>query len=231
MFSLGLVDAFSPAPLHNGRAAVELRPARPRPGEAHHMAPTFPDERPRHSDADLVRRCLGGERDAFHELTVRYYRPVGAFLLKRVQRPDVVEDLAQETFLEAYRSLKAGRRPEHFSSWLFGIAVNCCGKWLRRKRPALFDPADPPDMPAGPSFASEAEEREEQEHRLAALENGLAGLSAETRALLEMKHRQGKTCEQIAAELRQPVGTVKSHLSRAYKALRERLTPPAGETP
>ena len=58
----------------------------------HGMAPNDPD-------AELVHRCLGGERDAFHELTVRYYRPVGAFLLKRVQRPDVVEDLAQETFL------------------------------------------------------------------------------------------------------------------------------------
>ena len=197
----------------------------------HDMAPTFPDDRPRHSDSDLVRRCLGGERDAFHELTVRYYRPVGAFLLKRVQRPDVVEDLAQETFLEAYRSLKEGRRPENFASWLFGIAVHCCGKWLRRKRPALFDPADPPDTPALPSFTAEHEEREEQERRLAALEDGLAGLPVDTRSLLEMKHRQGKTCEQIAAELRQPVGTVKSQLSRAYKALRERLAPPGGETP
>ncbi len=46
-----------------------------------------------------------------------------------------------------------------------------------------------------------------------------------------MKHRQGKTCEQIAAELCQPVGTIKSQLSRTYKALRQRLARPAGETP
>jgi len=192
----------------------------------HDMAPTFPDDRPRHSDSDLVRRCVGGERDAFQELTVRYYRPVGAFLLKRVQRPDVVEDLAQETFLQAYRTLKEGRPPENFASWLFGIAVNCCGKWLRRKRPALFDPADPPDMPAAPPAGAETEEREEQQHRLAALEVGLSGLPLETRRLLEMKHRQGKTCEQMAAELCQPVGTIKSQLSRAYKTLRERMTRP-----
>jgi RNA polymerase sigma-70 factor (ECF subfamily) len=186
---------------------------------------------PTDTDSDLVRRCLHGERDAFHELTVRYYRPVGAFLLKRVRRPDVVEDLAQETFLEAYRSLKAGRQPENFSSWLFAIAVHCCGKWLRRKRPALFDPADPPAEPAMPPAVSATEEREEQEQRIAALERGLAGLSAGTRALLDMKHRQGKTCEQIAAELRQPIGTVKSQLSRAYKELRERLAPPGGGSP
>jgi RNA polymerase sigma-70 factor, ECF subfamily len=218
MLSLCLVAALSPGVMHNGVAAMDQRPDRPRPGEARPMTPTLPED-------ELVRRYLGGQRDAFHELTVRYYRPVGAFLLKRVQRPDVVEDLAQETFLEALRSLKAGKRPEHFSSWLFGIAVNVCGKWLRRRKPALFDPADPPVTPAGPSFTVEAEEREEQQRRLAALEDGLAGLPAATRTLLEMKHRQGKTCEQIAVELRQPVGTVKSSLSRAYKALRERLAP------
>src|SRR5262249_49374711 len=158
-----LVAAFSPGMLDNGAAARDQRPGRPRTGEARVMPPTFPED-------ELVRRCLGGERDAFHELTVRYYRPVGAFLLQRVQPPAVLEELAPETSLEAYRSLKQGKRPEHFSSWLFGIAVNVCGKWLRRKRPALFDPADPPDTPAVPSFTAEAEEREEQQRRLALLE-------------------------------------------------------------
>jgi RNA polymerase sigma factor (sigma-70 family) len=67
------------------------------------------------------------------------------------------------------------------------------------------------------------EELEEQQKRLAALEGGLAELPEEARRLLEMKHRQGKTCEQIAGELGRPVGTVKSLLSRTYKALRARL--------
>jgi RNA polymerase sigma-70 factor (ECF subfamily) len=196
------------------------------------MPLSTPGERPPSCpDADLVRRCLHGDRQAFHELTVRYYRPVGAFLLKRVGRPDVVEDLAQETFLEAYRSLKAGRQPEHFSSWLFGIAVNCCGKWLRRRRPVLFDATQPPDTAAVPSFVAAQEEQEEQERLLAALEDGLARLPEETRTLLQLKHRQGQTCEQIAAERGQPVGTIKSQLSRAYKALRARLAPRGEEAP
>src|SRR5262245_29430019 len=84
------------------------------------------------SDADLVQRCLDGDRQAFHALTTRYYRPVCGFLLRRLQRPDLIEDLAQETFLEAYQALHDGRRPEHLSSWLFGIARNRLGKWLRR---------------------------------------------------------------------------------------------------
>jgi RNA polymerase sigma-70 factor, ECF subfamily len=182
----------------------------------------------RWDETQLVQRCLAGDTGAFQSLTERYYRPVSSFLYKRLQRVDVVEDLAQETFLEAFRSLKTGQRPLHFSSWLFGIAHNVCGKWLRRKRPVLFDPAQPPDLVASdPEFVA-LEELEEQQKRLAELDAGLASLPEEIRQLLDMKHKHGRTCEQIAGDLGRPVGTIKSLLSRAYKTLRERLRP-AGE--
>jgi RNA polymerase sigma-70 factor (ECF subfamily) len=177
---------------------------------------------------ELVRRCLGGDAEAFGLLADRYYRPVAAFLYKRLQKADVVEDLAQETFLEAFRSLRAGQRPEHFSSWLFGVAHNLCGKWLRRKRPALFDPAVPPATPAAAPELQALEEREEQQSLLAALAAELASLPEETREVLKMKHEHGRTCEQIASRTGRPVGTIKSLLSRAYKTLRDRLRP-AGE--
>ncbi len=180
-------------------------------------------------DAEIVRLTLQGQTGAFHLLTERYYRPVGGFILKRVQRPDLVEDLVQETFLEAFRALKDGRKPEQFSSWLFGIAHNRCGKWLRRKRPVLFDPHAGPDLPAAVSEQTLREEQEEQEKLLATLDGALQHLPDETRRLLDMKHRDGKTCEQIAGELGRPVGTVKSLLSRTYKLLRSRLAPRTGE--
>jgi RNA polymerase sigma-70 factor (ECF subfamily) len=182
-------------------------------------------------ERELVERSLGGDAEAFQALAGRYYRPVGAFLLRRIGRSDVVEDLVQETFLEAFRALAEGRRPEHFSSWLFGIAHNRAGRWLRKRRPVLFDPADPPTTPAVlPEVAARAE-REEVEHRLAELDRGLAGLPDELRQLLEMKHRRGLTCEQIARELGRPVGTIKSLLSRTYRLLRERLAPPGSDPP
>ena len=179
-------------------------------------------------DADLARRSAAGDAEAFRRLTQRYYRPVGGFVLKRVQRPDLVEDLVQETFLEAFRSLKAGRLPDHFSSWLFGIAHNCCGKWMRKKRPILFDPSAAPDVGAAPSEAELREEAEEQQKRLAELDREVAKLPEETRRLLEMKHQGEKTCEEIAAATGRPVGTIKSLLSRTYKLLRAALAP-AGE--
>ncbi len=157
--------------------------------------------------------------DAFAALAQRYYRPVCAFVLKRVGEPGLVEDLTQETFLEAYRALRAGTVPTHMASWLFGIAHNRCGKWLRRRQPRLFPATEPPDMTAVlPDSA--AEESEEHERRLANLQAGLQGLSEETRELIRMKHQQGQTCEQIARAMGRPVGTVKSQLARAYQTLR-----------
>lgn len=174
------------------------------------------------ADAELVAACLAGDRDAFHRLTLRYYRPVCGYLLRRTGQPDLVEDLAQETFLEAYRALQSGTRPTHLAGWLFGIAHHRCGKWFRRKRPALFAPDELPERPA-PTPSDVREELEEQERLLARLEDGLAELPEEARELLRLKYRRGMTCEEIARELGRPVGTVKSQLARTCKALRQRL--------
>jgi RNA polymerase sigma-70 factor (ECF subfamily) len=179
----------------------------------------------RRTDGQLAAQAARGDSQAFQELTVRYYRRVSAFVLKRVQRADLVEDLAQETFLEAFRSLRAGRVPDNFAGWLFTIAHNCCGKWLRRRKPRLFDPDQTPELTATEDESSALEEAEEQAKRMAALETGLAGLTDEARQLLELKHRQGRTCEQIAVQLGKPIGTIKSLLSRTYKLLRDRLDP------
>lgn len=180
---------------------------------------------------DLIDRAGRGDAEAFQTLAGRYYRPIGGFLLKRVGRSDIVEDLVQETFLEAFRALREGRRPEAFSSWLFGIAANRAGAWLRRKKPVLFDPAAPPATPTTPSDLDARAEAEEQQLRLAALDASLADLPDELRQLLDMKHRRGLTCEQIAAELGRPTGTIKSLLSRTYKQLRDRLAPAGSDGP
>jgi RNA polymerase sigma-70 factor (ECF subfamily) len=177
----------------------------------------------------LVGRCLNGDADAFCKVTERYYRPVSAFLLRRVSRTDVVEDLAQETFLEAFRSLRAGRRPERLASWLFGIAHNVSGKWLRRRRPLSFADASQAEEVAAQPVASLTEELEEQQHQLAALETSLAELPEDARQLLDLKHRQGLTCTALADQLGKPVGTIKSLLSRTYRILRARLAPGGDE--
>src|SRR5438477_13181150 len=142
-------------------------------------------------DRELTRRAAGGDGLAFEALTDRYYRPVGGFLLRRVGLADVVEDLAQETFLEAFRSLRQGRIPERFSTWLFGIAHNISGKWLRRRRVLAFSRAPVEDIAASepPPGLEEIEEQERMQQRLTA---GLTELSEEVRELLKLKHQEGQ---------------------------------------
>ncbi len=171
----------------------------------------------------LVQRAARGDTAAFTTLTHRYYRPVASFLLRRVGQADVVEDLAQETFLQAFQSLREGRVPDHFSSWLFGIAHHCWGKWARRKQPRSFSDPHQAEEVVAPSELTLLEEREEAEAQNRRLRESLAELPAETRQMLQLKHGDGKTCEEIAQTLGRPVGTIKSVLARTYKALRVRL--------
>ena len=117
---------------------------------------------------------------------------------------------------------KQGRIPERFSTWLFGIAHNISGHWLRRRRTLSFSGTRPEEV-AAPDLPPGLEEFEEQERMHRRLEEGLAELPEEVRSMLELKHRQGQTCEEIAVTTGRPVGTIKSLLSRAYKALRVRL--------
>ncbi len=175
-------------------------------------------------DAELVERTLRGDTEAFHLLTETYYRPVAGFVFKRVGRTDVVEDLVQETFLEAYAAIKKGTRPHAFSSWLFGIAHHRCGKWFRRKQPVLFDPDQAPEVAEQPGEQQLLEEVEEQQLLSSLLQEQLQKLPDETRRILEMKHQEGKTCEQIAAATGRPSGTIKSMLARTYRSLREALS-------
>ena len=176
------------------------------------------------SDAELVERTLTGDTEAFHALTLRYYRPVAGFVFKRVGRVDLVEDLVQETFLEAFAALKAGKRPSAFSSWLFGIAHHRCGKWFRRKQLVLFDPAQAPDLAAEFTEQQLNEEYAEQQALVSRLHKYVETLPEDVRQLLQWKHQDGKTCEQIATATGRPVGTIKSLLARTYRALREAMT-------
>jgi RNA polymerase sigma-70 factor, ECF subfamily len=174
------------------------------------------------ADVTLVRLCLKGRKESFDELSARYYQGVYGYLLRRVSASDVAEDLAQETFLEAFRALPTCREPEHFSSWLFGIAHHRCGKWLRSRRDRPFPIGEAADDP------SSSESEEAAESRSAVVRNmtqRVDQLSEGVREILRLKHEEGKTCEEIARALGRPVGTIKSLLSRTHRALRAFLTP------
>lgn len=180
------------------------------------------------SDAALVGEVLEGDTERFGELVNRYKNLVASFIAARVAHTEV-EDLAQDTFLRAFRVLASLRDPLAFSSWLLGIASHVCVDWHRSRRrmaslddegarePEAGDLAPHRSPPARPDAAAEQEEAAQL------LLESLDRLPEPYRVTLVLKHMDGLTCQEIAERLGLAVGTVTSRLARAYKLLRDRL--------
>lgn len=190
------------------------------------MANVSNDEHPTPTDAALVCDVLEGDTERFGVLVGRYKNLVGSYIASRVAASEA-EDLAQDTFLRAFRMLPSLRDPAVFSSWLLGIANHVCIDWHRARRHlAELDPQEP--EPAGavaphrppPTQPDAAAEREEAVRLL--LES-LDRLPETYRVTLVLKHLDGLSCQEIADRLGVAIGTVTSRLTRGYKLLRERL--------
>jgi RNA polymerase sigma-70 factor (ECF subfamily) len=191
-------------------------------------------------DAELVGLALRGSQDAYAELVRRHQRPVYGLALRLVRDPTLAEDLAQEAFLKAFRSLATFAPDRRFSSWLLKIAHNTCLDHLRRRSPRLESLAGGDEGETGPlDFLADRsvespDAAQEREDLRAALERGIAGLRPQYRAILLLRHQEDRSYGEIVEITGLPLGTVKTHLHRARRALAEVLRRqgwgPAGET-
>src|SRR6476660_4120367 len=86
------------------------------------------------SDEELVARSRGGDLDSFNQLVLRWERPIYALAYRVIGREEEARDVAQETFLRAFRALKGFKGQAKFSSWLYRITLNLCRDWMRRER-------------------------------------------------------------------------------------------------
>jgi len=173
------------------------------------------------TDADLIARVLSHEdQNAFGELVRRHQSPVRAFLT-RLTRGDLhlADDLAQETFLKAWRKLQTFRGDSRFSTWLFGIAFNeFRGAARQKKELALDDLAESPPELEQPSSALDS-------HLRLDLTAALILLNSNERAAVVLCCQNGLSHEEAAQVLDCPLGTVKSNVLRGKEKLRRRLTP------
>jgi RNA polymerase sigma-70 factor (ECF subfamily) len=176
-------------------------------------------------DAALIARAVvAGDRHAFAELVRRHQSAVRACLRKLTAgNHALADDLAQETFVLAWRHLAGYRHEARFSTWLYRIATNC---WLaherKRKEELLGDAADEVADDAGTAFAAEASA---PDHARGAtmkldLERALAVLSEGERAAIVQCYYNDLSHEEAAIVLSMPVGTVKTHVLRGKQKLR-----------
>ena len=179
----------------------------------------------REEELALVRRVQNGDLDAFEELMRAHEKAVYNLALRMTGHPQDAEDMAQEAFLKAYRSLPEFRGESKFSVWLYRIVSNVCLDYLRRqsRRPAVSLTAedeegeetqwDIPDESASP------ERLLEQKLTREAVQKGLAQLPGEQRQILLLREIQGLSYEEIGQALDLEPGTVKSRIFRARKRL------------
>jgi RNA polymerase sigma factor (sigma-70 family) len=175
------------------------------------------------SDAALIARVVvSDDRHAFGELVRRHQSTVRATLRKLTGgNIALADDLAQETFLLAYRNLKSFRQEARFSTWLYRIAYNAfLGDARRIKEQQLPDDADalapPVDVVEQRGVASRAALSVD-------LERAMKVLSDAERAAIVQCYHNDLTHEEAAVVLGCPVGTVKTHILRAKEKLKARL--------
>jgi len=182
------------------------------------------------STEELVARVRAGDEDAFRLIFERYSRPVLGFIFDMVGDRNVAEDLAQETFVRAFRGLKALRDESKLSTWLFQIAKNVARESLRERRrtgtrveiddeEVFFELHDERPTPAGQLLDKELS---------GVIRKALMRLDEEKRLVFTLKVLQHRSYEEIAEITGFSVGKLKTDLHRARAEMRRRIGPYLG---
>ncbi len=192
-------------------------------------------EAPGDSDAQLVERTLAGDKHAFELLVIKYQRRIQRLIARMVRDTDLVEDIAQETFIRAYRALHQFRGDAQFYTWLYRIAVNTAKKALLdlKHDPLITEAALRPEGDDDETFQPGREPigEETPETLLAAREiatavqAALEALPEDLRQAVTLREIEGLSYEDIATLMNCPIGTVRSRIFRAREAISAKVRP------
>ena len=182
------------------------------------------------SSEDLIARARRGDEEAFRLIFERYTRPVISFIYLMVNCRDLAEELAQETFVRAFRALDALRNDARLSTWIFGIARNVAREALRRRQherraveldaPSVRQVRDAAPTPDGQLFDKELN---------GAMGRALMALDEDKRLVFTLKIYQQRSYEEIAEITGFSHAKVRNDLHRARAEMRRRLSPFVGE--
>jgi RNA polymerase sigma-70 factor (ECF subfamily) len=186
------------------------------------------------SDALLVERTVAGDQKAFELLVIKYERRIQRLIGRMVRDVDLVEDIAQETFIRAYRALAQFRGEAQFYTWLYRIAVNTSKKFLMdlKRNPTVSENSfktagDDETSPVENELTSpETPEAVLASKEIAEMVNSVMdALPEELRQAITLREIEGLTYEEIAAAMNCPIGTVRSRIFRAREAISLKIKP------
>jgi RNA polymerase sigma-70 factor (ECF subfamily) len=172
------------------------------------------------TDRDLIVRARRGAAggDAFGELVRRYQTGVFNVCYRLLHERAEAEDLTQETFMRAYDRLQTFDLEREFGPWIRRVAANLCLNHLEARKVAA-----PLDEERDADESQRPEKQVEVRERSAQIREALASLPPHYRVVVELRHYQDLSYDEIASELGIPLSDVKSHLFRARKILAEKL--------
>lgn len=191
----------------------------------------------REFDLQVIERVRAGDKQAFGLLVEKYHRKLSRLLSRMVRNPDDIEDIAQESFIKAYRALAQFRGDAAFYTWLCRIAMNTAKNHLAtrgRQMPLLSDQAlddddDPSDRLA--VHDNSTPESELLSKQVAyAVNDAVEALPQELRQAITLREMEGMSYEEIAEAMSCPIGTVRSRIFRAREAIASKLRPILGTT-
>ena len=189
------------------------------------------DNDPQHPDNELVKRVQRGDSAAFDLLVRKYQHRIAALIGRYVADWSECQDVAQETFIRAYRAIGNFRGDAQFYTWLHRIAVNTAKNHLvamgRRPPGADIDVADAEQFDSGIRLRdNDTPEREMMRRQMEqTVLRAVEGLPEELRAAISLREVEGLSYEEIAQRMDCPVGTVRSRIFRAREAIDQELKP------
>ena len=199
--------------------------------------PNLPAAAPTPADSDLllVERTVAGDQRAFELLVIKYQRRIERLIGRMVRDVDLVEDIAQETFIRAYRALHQFRGDAQFYTWLYRIAVNTAKKSLLdlKRNPVIsenaFRTSDEDDETSRAGHELTTQETPETvlaAKEVAAVVNAaMLALPEDLRQAVTLREIEGLSYEEIADAMNCPIGTVRSRIFRAREAISAKIKP------
>jgi RNA polymerase sigma-70 factor (ECF subfamily) len=180
-------------------------------------------------DEELVRRVQQGEKKAFDILVRKYQYKIAQLINRYINDPHEALDVAQESFIKAYRALPSFRGESAFYTWLYRIAINTAKNHIamRARRPS----EDEIEIEEAEQFESAVHLRDQEtpegliltEELARFIQQALDELPEELRTAISLREFDGLSYEEIAEVMNCPVGTVRSRLFRAREAIDKKL--------
>ncbi|MBS1514878.1 MAG: sigma-70 family RNA polymerase sigma factor [Bacteroidetes bacterium] len=183
----------------------------------------------KNDDNILINKALEGDQAAYEKLMKKYYQLIYNLIFRMISRKEDVEDLTQEAFIKAFNSLQNFDRQFAFSTWLFKIATNNAIDYLRKKKLNTFS-IDKEIESEESDFKFEIPDIENkpdrvimEDQRKKILDEAIESLPPKYKEVIILRHKLDKEYEEIAKELKLPLGTVKAHIFRGRELLNKFL--------